>query len=269
VRRSQFPPKPITPQAEIARLRRREKKILFDQIRAQKSEERRERAIQPEQAAPSKRTFTIQIWVRQKWIEVPFTDGTPWSKYRQYLKRRFTLKQWRWSFEESMSEGGWCHKLLNPYAVNPEKRYRIVLHDKPKRKPRPGKQTPRMTREQRMRPNSRGARYAPANPWPWSPQQDDKPVQSVSAARAPPPPKPVQVVKPVSATPTSIPIEKKRTAADFAWSSPKMVDTRLVLRYADGRSADRMTKMVEKPTIADVERTVRELFEWQGELTHL
>jgi hypothetical protein len=30
VRRTQFPPKTITPQAEMARLRRREKKILFD-----------------------------------------------------------------------------------------------------------------------------------------------------------------------------------------------------------------------------------------------
>jgi hypothetical protein len=48
-----------------------------------------------------------------------------------------------------------------------------------------------------------------------------------------------------------------------------MVDTRLVLRYADGRSAEKITKMVEKPTMDDVERTVRELFEWQGELTHL
>jgi hypothetical protein len=103
--------------------------------------------------------------VRQKWIEVPFTEGTPWSKYRRYLKRRFTLKQWRWSFEESMEGGGWCHQLPNPFAVKSEKKYRIVLHEKPKRKPRPGKRTPKMIREQRMRPNSRGASQAPANPW--------------------------------------------------------------------------------------------------------
>jgi hypothetical protein len=237
-------------------------------MRAQKSEERRERAIQREKAAPLTTTFTIQIWIRQKWIEVPFTEGTPWAKYRRYLKRRFTLKQWRWSFEESISEGGWCHKLPNPFALNPERKYRIVLHEKPARKPRPGKQTPRMTREQRMRPKSRGARQAPANPWTWSPPQDEKPVQSVSAESAPPP-KPTQVVKPVSATQKPITIERKRTAADFAWSPQKMVNTRLVLRYADGRSDDKMTKMVEKPTISDVERTVRELFEWQGELTHL
>jgi hypothetical protein len=34
----------------------------------------------------------------------------------------------------------------------------------------------------------------------------------------------VQVVKPASVTPTSQPIERKRTAADFTWSPPKKID---------------------------------------------
>jgi hypothetical protein len=128
IRRTQFPPKPITPQAEIARLRRREKKIMFGQIRAQKSEQKKERAIEREQMATSKRTITIQIWIRQKWIEVPYTEVMAWSKYRRYLERKFNLKQWRWSFEETIANGGWCHKLPNPFTVDPEKRYRIVLY---------------------------------------------------------------------------------------------------------------------------------------------
>jgi hypothetical protein len=36
VRRDRFPPKPMTPEAALARLRRREKKILYDQIRERK-----------------------------------------------------------------------------------------------------------------------------------------------------------------------------------------------------------------------------------------
>jgi hypothetical protein len=71
------------------------------------------------------------------------------------------------------------------------------------------------------------------NPWVWSPPQDVKAVSSVSADRTLPPPKPIQVAKPVSATPTSKPIEKKRTAADFTWSAPKMVKTRIQLRYEE------------------------------------
>jgi hypothetical protein len=77
-------------------------------------------------------------------------------------------------------------------------------------------------------------------------------------------------MKPASVTPTSQPIERKRTAADFAWSPPKMVNTWLKLRYEDGRRDEwQYVMMPEKPTKEELERKYRELGGWQGELTHL
>jgi hypothetical protein len=49
-----------------------------------------------------------------------------WSRYRRCLKRKFSLKQWRWSFEEHVGDRGWCYKLPNPFTV--EKRKDIALH---------------------------------------------------------------------------------------------------------------------------------------------
>jgi hypothetical protein len=81
--------------------------------------------------------------------------------------------------------------------------------------------------------------------------------------------KPVQVAKPAPAAPTIKPIEKKRTAADFAWSPPKLVNMWLKLRYDDGRRDEWNVMMPEKPTTEELEKKFRELSGWQGELAHL
>jgi hypothetical protein len=153
---------------------------MSDQIRERKIVQKEERV---RQAAPPERTFTIRIWFRQKWKEATYTEGMTWSKYMRYLKRTFKLKQWRWRFDESVGEKGWCQKLQNPFSVDPEKKYRIVLQEKLSRRPRLGKQVPNMSREQRMRPNSHGARQAPADPWTWSPQPTDIPAPRDTAPR--------------------------------------------------------------------------------------
>jgi hypothetical protein len=65
-------------------------------------------------------------------------------------------------------------------------------------------------------------------------------------------------------TPTSKPTERKRTAADFAWSPPKIVKTRIQLRYEDEQKIDRYMEMKENPTKRELENTMRELTGWQG-----
>jgi hypothetical protein len=267
-RRGRFPPKPLTPERELARLRRREKQIVCDQIREKKKIVKKQKEeIECGQAIPSERAIITRIWIRQKWSEVPYIKGTTWAKFRRYLKRKFKLKQFRWGFDESMGESGWCQKLQNPFSVDPAKRYRIVLQEKISRKTRLGKQLPHMTKEQRMRPNSRGAKSAPADPWHWSPPPDENPAPCVTpspapgARRKPLPspgseahtspsvaltpaskvqpeknrpeqpilPPPSETLTPASQAP---PESRKKTAADFVWS-PQLVDFQLKVVFCE------------------------------------
>jgi hypothetical protein len=88
-----------------------------------------------------------------------------------------------------------------------------------------------------MRPNSRGARQAPANPFYWSPPPAEKPAPSAkpapppSAAYSPPPPKEPSrrkpqpsISPPQASSPPAVPPEPRRkTAADFTWQAPAPV----------------------------------------------
>jgi hypothetical protein len=165
-------------------MRRREKKVTSDQIRERKIVQKEEKL---RQEIPPKKTFSIRIWVRLKWNKAPDTEGMTWSKYRRYLKRTFKLKQWRWRFDESVGEKGWCQKLQNPFSVDHERRYRIVLQEKLSRRPRLGKPKLNRSKEQRMRPNSRGAHQAPADTFTWSPPPADISAPRDTAPTKPPP----------------------------------------------------------------------------------
>jgi hypothetical protein len=82
----------LSPQAELARLRRREKKLISEQIREQKIQKKQELRSEKGQATPPEKIVMIRVWCRQKWREVP-VQGTSWAKFRRYLKRAFHLKQ--------------------------------------------------------------------------------------------------------------------------------------------------------------------------------
>jgi hypothetical protein len=270
------PPKPLTPEAELARLRRREKKILSDQIRERKIQKKQGLRNEKGQATPPEKTVKIPVWCRQKWREVP-VEGTSWAKFRRYLKRTFHLKQWRWRFDESLGEG-WCLKLQNPFSVDPAKRYRIVLLEK--RGPRVGKQRSHPTKEQRKRPNSRDASQAPANPFYWSPPPDEKHAPDAKrsplrdARRDPPPPpsfgvhrypEPPILPPPVEYHPElpRLPEPKKRTAADFSWR-PSLVDFKLKITFWDTEDENQRVWLVQLPanaTTTDIERRLSECYE--------
>jgi hypothetical protein len=167
---------------------RKAKKIVYDQIRENRGQKKdpSARSVHEKSDSPAK-VFKTRIWIRQKWYEVLYAERMAWSKFRRYLKRKFKLRQFRWSFEESVGEKRWCHKLTNPFTIDSEKRYRIALHDKLSRKPHLGKQLPNMSKEQGMRPNSRGARLAPANPFVSSqpPAEDPAPCDPHTPAPSP------------------------------------------------------------------------------------
>jgi hypothetical protein len=206
-------PGPLSPQAELARLRRREKKILSDVIREQKVQKKRESS----RLDPPEKTTVIRIYFKQKWREA-HVQGTSWAKFRRYLKRTFHLKQWIWSFEEYMGEK-WCKKLQNPFAVDPEKRYRVVLQKK-KDGPRVGKPIFSQPKDQRMRPNSRGATQAQANKFYWSASPAKEPSSKKSPPtrqnqRPPLTPPPETLTSAQQTRP-----EVKKTAADFVWRAP-------------------------------------------------
>jgi hypothetical protein len=265
----------------------REKKILSDQIRERKTQKLESR--KKEQATSPEPTVKIPVWCRQKWREVP-VHGTSWAKFRRYLKRTFHLKQWRWRFDESLGEG-WCKTIQNPFSVDPAKRYRIVLLEKSG--PRVGKPKPRFTKEQRMRPNSRGARQAPANPFYWSPPPDEKHVPEKRAPlpdvkRVSPPPQssgipspsvtsiPAQQVQPEKRylEPPILPPpveyhpdlprlpEKKRTAEDFSWRPP-LVDFKLKIFFWDSDEDPKtwLLKLPSNASEADIMKRLSEIYE--------
>jgi hypothetical protein len=143
VRRNRFA-KPLTREEELARLRRRERQLVHDEISQQWNQRKgggsgptagNRHAGGPVEAGAqrlresSQETMLIQVYVRQKWQEVPYHSGWKWSKVKRYLKRKFHLKGWRWGFEEGMEGGGWCKKLPEPLVINPKKRYRVVLFE--------------------------------------------------------------------------------------------------------------------------------------------
>jgi hypothetical protein len=196
IRRDRFPPKPMTPEAALARLRRREKKILYDQIR----ERRRNNIGTQVTDIPAKKKrkttyeadrFPMTIQVRDKWQEVPVYDEVAYSWLRRYLKRKFRLKRWRWDLQVKENEReGWVKVFQNPFQILKEARYRIVLTEL-LRKPRPGKQAPKLTKEQRRRPNSKANRGKDPLKW-TAPAPEPAPT---------PPPVQSSVVKPAVQTP--------------------------------------------------------------------
>jgi hypothetical protein len=82
----------------------------------------------------------IQVYVRQKWIEVLYTEGTLWGKFGLYLRKRLKLKQWRWRLDEKMEDESWCKKSEDPFSITAGKKYRIVLQG-PRVRSHPGRES--------------------------------------------------------------------------------------------------------------------------------
>jgi hypothetical protein len=205
----------MTPEAALARLRRREKKILYDQIR-----ERRRNNIETQATdTPARRKkqvqysadrFPMKIQVKDKWQEVPVYDGAPYSWIRRHLKRRFRLKSWRWDLHVKENEReGWVKVSPNPFQILKEARYRVVLTEQ-LRKPRPGKQTSKLTEEQRRRPNSKANRGK--DPFKWT-------APAPEPAPTPPPVQP-SVVKPTAQTPIVITQPKAKAPVQKSTPAP-------------------------------------------------
>jgi hypothetical protein len=101
-------------------------------------------------------TTLVQVFIRQKWVEVPLTQEQTWKKFRMYIKRRFKLKQWQWRFEEQIEARSWCQKVPNPFTITAEKKHRIIMKGK-KIRPHPGQGSgaaPHMMKEQRGQPRA-------------------------------------------------------------------------------------------------------------------
>jgi hypothetical protein len=220
----------LTPEAELARLRRREKKILYNQIRERKRAKGLSRPTAGDNLRPrqSKPTFLIQIYIRQKWQEVPYTEGTTWGKFRKYLRRKFKLKQWQWSFEEQ-EEGIYCvRKLENPFVIERGKKFRIVLKG-PSVRFHPGKGSgaaPYMNKAQRRRIRREHKSVVVRTPkeeggpsqftWSPDPPEDEDLIPLVPMGEDPTqrePPKPTPRAAPPPPPPQLKPASRPETAA--------------------------------------------------------
>jgi hypothetical protein len=152
----------------------------------------------------------MKIQVRDKWQEVPVYDEVAYSWLRRYLKRRFRLESWRWDLHVKENEReGWVKVSPNPFQILREARYRIVLTEQI-RKPRPGKQAPKLTKEQRRRPNSKANRGK--DPFKWT----------APAPEPAPTPLPVQpsIVKPTAQTPIVITQPKAKAPEQKSTPAP-------------------------------------------------
>jgi hypothetical protein len=126
-----------------------------------------------------------------------------------------------------------------------------------------------MTKQQRARPNARGSRTDRTDdPLTWSTRSDEVPVppraeptmqsQACKPSRQGVPPRPVpQQTASASRLPASEPQVGMRTDADFTWSCPKEVSTRIQVSFVDGMKQDWYVMMSEHATRAEVRAKAR------------
>jgi hypothetical protein len=157
-RRDQYPPQPQTPQAELARLRRQEKKILNDAIREMKTVKRRLKADEGEEAGRQDgkpRAQQIKICGSQKWKFVLWTPDHGWKEFRKHVVRAFALKQIKqWRLEEQHGTR-WIQVIEKPLILHEDDDYRVVLPNR--------KKTPRI-RPGKMKRREESVRPKPAEP---------------------------------------------------------------------------------------------------------
>jgi hypothetical protein len=156
LRRDRYPARPLSKQAELARLRRREKKVMYDELRALKKARKQTTAEPHEEEEEPKQpeeVMKIPIYGRQKWRSVSWGRSEGWRTFRKHVIRAFALKRTHWRFEEQRGQKEWLPVLQKPLELDAEKKYRIVLSGFvprirpgkiPRRGPQPG-QTPKGT----------------------------------------------------------------------------------------------------------------------------
>jgi hypothetical protein len=123
IRRDSFPAKPLTPQSELARIRRREKKVLGDEIRA----ERKARKGAKKEAEEPEEALQISIYGRQKRKRILWKRSEGWSRFRKRIIRAFALKKTEWSFDERKGQKPWIPVTQYPLMLDEAKDYRVRI----------------------------------------------------------------------------------------------------------------------------------------------
>jgi hypothetical protein len=232
IQRGRFPAKPQTTQAELARLRRREKKVMFDKIR-EENPKRKQVEKKPdeeeEEKAPEK-LVKIGIFGRQRWKSVPWRTTEGWNVFRKRVVRTFALKQIRWRFEERQGPQ-WIPVVQRLLMLNDENDYRVVISDKTRRI-RPGK-TKRKER-------------SPAPPTSPKIEKPAKQPLIIERATSPPPPE--------KSKPQPRKGEERRDMRDpwnprFFWQGPSVLEP----------PHEQATAPQKRPSIAEIEEEDRQV----------
>jgi hypothetical protein len=122
---------------ELARLSRRQKKVMYDALRKAKRERRD--GLQSEER--EERILQLRVCGRGRWKIVTWTSNQGWKTFTSKLRRLFKLKNAKWRLDEQ-HDGRWMEVKRNPLRLHEECEYRVVFLT-PAHHPRPGTRKPK------------------------------------------------------------------------------------------------------------------------------